>query len=195
MGAATPAGRAATAAATPAAVHSGGTGPARLPDLRAARRPRRILLRLRRAGRIRRRGTRRGLRLRTLPRRLDAPPRQRHGRRLRRPPDCALMASDLERQSRPVRVADVDGLPVADVHRGHPAVLDEHAVEAAVVDRRPAAVVEAQHHMGARHQRMCDADVGSQVATDDHVMARREGSLRSVCPNGQRGRRRSAHRQ
>ena len=50
------------------------------------------------------------------------PRRQLHRRRLRRSADRTLEASDLERQPRPVRIADVDRLPVADVHRRHPPV-------------------------------------------------------------------------
>ena len=79
--------------------------------------------------------------------------------------------------------------PSSDVDRRHPAAVDEHAVQRAVVDRQPAALIEAQHQMGARDQRVGDADVGAEVAADDHIVAGREGAFRPVVPNGQRGRR------
>jgi len=87
------------------------------------------------------------------------------------------VAPDLERQPRPVRITDVDALPVADVYRPHPSTVNEDSVLAAVVDRHPPAVVEAQHDMRARHQRMGHADVGTEIPPDDHVVARREGAL------------------
>ena len=60
-------------------------------------------------------------------------------------------------------------------------------VEAAVVDGHPSALVEAQHQVRPRDQRVGDADVGAQVAADDDVVACREGAGGPVVPNGQRG--------
>ena len=116
--------------------------------------------------------------------------RGRRRRRARRP----LVAADLEGQPRAVGVADVDRLAVVDVDGGHPAAVDEHPVEAAVVDRDPAALVEPQHQVGARDQGVGDADVGAKVTADDDIVAGRERARRSVVPNGQRGRGWSAHR-
>ena len=100
----------------------------------------------------------------------------------------SLVAPDLERQLRPVGIADVDALAVVDVDHRHPAAVDESSVERAVVDRQPPALVEAQQQVGARDQRVRDAHVGAEVAPDHHVMACGEGAFRPVMPNGQRGR-------
>ena len=118
----------------------------------------------------------------------------RHRRGCGVPARRTLVAADLEGQLRAVGIADVDGLAVLDVDGGHPAAVDVHAVEAAVVDRDPAALVEPQHQVRAGDQRMGDADVGAEVAADDDVVACREVSGRPVVPNGQRGRGWSAHR-
>jgi hypothetical protein len=104
------------------------------------------------------------------------------------------MPPDLETQLRPIGVADVEVLAVLEVDGGNPPIVDVHPVEAAVVDGNPTALVEPQHQVRARDQRMCDADIGAKVAADDYVVARREGSGRSVVSNGQRGRGWSAHR-
>ncbi len=101
---------------------------------------------------------------------------------------------DLEGQLRTVGVADVDVEAVDDVDHRNPLAVDEHPVEAAVVDRHPAALVEAQHQVRSGDQRMGDADVGAQIAADHHVVAWREGACRPVVPNGQRGRGWSRHR-
>ena len=74
------------------------------------------------------------------------------------------------------------------VDDGHPAAVDEHPVEAAVVDGDPAALVEPQHQVGAGDQGVGDADVGAQITADDDVVAGREGAWRPVVPNGQRRR-------
>ena len=81
------------------------------------------------------------------------------------------MAAHLESQPRPVGIADVDVQSVVNVDDGHPAAIDVHAVEAAVVDGNPAAVVEPQHQVGAGDQRMCDSDVSAEVAADHDVVA------------------------
>ena len=104
------------------------------------------------------------------------------------------MPPDLETQLRPIGIADVEVLTVLQVNGGHPTVVDVHPVEAAVVDGDPPALVEPQHKVCARDQRVCDTDVGAKVASDDNVVARREGSGRPVISNGQRGRGWSAHR-
>src|SRR5258705_2671771 len=104
------------------------------------------------------------------------------------------MAADLERQARTVGIADVDLLAVRNVDCGHPPPVCVHAVEAAVVEGDPAALVEPQHQVGARDQRVGDADVGAEVATDHDIVAWREGARRAVVPNGQRGRGWAAHR-
>jgi hypothetical protein len=104
------------------------------------------------------------------------------------------MPPDLETQLRPIGIADVDVLTVLQVNGGHPAVVDVHPVEAAVVDGDPPTLVEPQHEMRARDQRMGDSDVGAKIAADDYVVARRERSGRPVVSNGQRGWCWSAHR-
>jgi hypothetical protein len=53
------------------------------------------------------------------------------------------VAADLESERRTVGVADVDPLAVLDVDIRHAPVVDEHPVEAAVVDRDPPALVES----------------------------------------------------
>ena len=117
------------------------------------------------------------------------------GHRLgRRSADVALVPSDLESQLRTIGVADVETLTVVQIDRGDLPVVDVHPVEAAVVDGDPPALVETQHEVRARDQRMCDADIGAKIASDDYVVARRKGSGRPVISNGQRGRGWSAHR-
>jgi hypothetical protein len=86
------------------------------------------------------------------------------------------MAADLERQAGAIGIADVDLLAVLDVDRGRPAPVDVHAVEAAVVDRDPAALVEPQYQVGARDQRVGDADIGTEVASDHDIIAWRESA-------------------
>ena len=91
-------------------------------------------------------------------------------------PTGSLMAAHLEGQLRPVWIADVELLTVLDVDGGHPAPVDEHPVEAAVVDRDPAALVEPQHQVRSRDQRMGDAHIGAEVAADDDIITGREGA-------------------
>ena len=84
------------------------------------------------------------------------------------------MTADLESQARAVGIADIDLLTVPNVHAGYPSAIDEHAVEAAVVDRDPAAPIEPQHHMGARDQWVGDPNVSAQIAADHDVTAGRK---------------------
>jgi len=91
-------------------------------------------------------------------------------------------------------IADVQAEPVGDVDRRDALIVDEHAVEAAVVDGHPAALIEAQHQMRSGDQRVGDADVGAKVASDDHVIAWGESAGRPVVLDGQRGRGGSRHR-
>ena len=95
--------------------------------------------------------------------------------------------SDLESHRRPVGLADVDGLAVVDVDHRHPLAVDEDPVERVVVDRHPPALVEAQQQVRAGDQRVGHAQVGAQVAADDHVAARGEAAFGSVSPNRQHG--------
>jgi hypothetical protein len=68
---------------------------------------------------------------------------------------------DLERQPGPVGIAEIDALPIADVNRWDPAIVDENPVQAAVVERHPSALIliEAQDDVRPRYQRIGDADV------------------------------------
>ena len=70
------------------------------------------------------------------------------------------MATDLEGHCRPVRVADIDPLTVLDVDRRYSTVVDVQAIEAAVVDGDPPALIEAQYQVNPGNQRVRDADVG-----------------------------------
>jgi hypothetical protein len=81
------------------------------------------------------------------------------------------MTADLEGQGRTVGIADIDGLAVLDIDDGHPAVPDEHPVEAAVIDGAPSALVKPKQQVGAGDQGVCDADVSAKVAPDDDVVA------------------------
>ena len=67
-------------------------------------------------------------------------------------------------------------MPSLDVDGRHPAAVDEHAVEAAVVDRDPSALVEPQHQVCPGDQRVGDADVGAEIAADDDIVASGEGA-------------------
>ncbi|AJK77995.1 hypothetical protein RE97_01495 [Mycobacterium avium subsp. paratuberculosis] len=95
-----------------------------------------------------------------------------------------MVAADVEGQQRAVRVSDVDGAPVVDLDHRHPAAIDESSVERTVVDGQPLALVVAQQQVGARDQRVRDAHVGSQIAPDDHVVARGEGTFRAFVMDG-----------
>ena len=109
------------------------------------------------------------------------------------PAGRSLMAADVEGQQRTVGVTEMDLLTVDDVDSRHPSSVDEDAVERTVVDGEPSALLESQHQMGARDQRVGDADVGAQVSTDDDVVAGRKGPCGTVVPHGQRRGCRSAH--
>jgi hypothetical protein len=86
------------------------------------------------------------------------------------------LPAHLERQLGAVRVADVDVQTVMDVDGRHAAAVDEHAVEAAVVDRDPPALIEPQHEVCPRDQGVGDANVGPEVAADDDIVASGEGA-------------------
>jgi hypothetical protein len=63
-----------------------------------------------------------------------------------------------------------------DVGGRHPAAVDEHAVEAAVVDGNPSALVEPQQEVCPGDQGVRDANVGAEVASDDDIVASGEGA-------------------
>lgn len=86
------------------------------------------------------------------------------------------MPTDFEGQPRTVRITDVEGLAVVDVDGRYPASIDEHTVEAAVVDRHPTVVVVPHHQVRAGDQRMGNAYVGAQIATDHHIIAGSEST-------------------
>ena len=86
------------------------------------------------------------------------------------------MAADLERKARTVGIADVDLLAVVNVDCGHAAPVCVHTVEAAVVDRDPAALVEPQYQVRSRDQGMGDAHISAKVAADDDITTGREGA-------------------
>ena len=102
--------------------------------------------------------------------------------------------SQLERHLRTIRIADIDPLPVTDVNRRHPLVIDEDAIEAAVVDRDPATLIESQHEVRSGHQGMGDAHVGPQVPPNDDIMARRKSALSTVGADGDSGQSWCTHR-
>jgi hypothetical protein len=95
------------------------------------------------------------------------------------------VAADLEGQRRTVGVPDIDSLAVLDVDIRHAPVVDEHAVEAAVVDREPSALVESHDQVCSGDEGVPDTDVCPQVTPDDDVVACCEGALRCVIPHGQ----------
>lgn len=97
------------------------------------------------------------------------------------------MAAHLERQRRTVRIPDIDPQAVLDVDYRHPAVVDIEAIEAAVVDGDPTALVIPHDQMSAGDQWMGDSQIGTQVTPDDYIVACREGALGSLVPHGQRG--------
>jgi len=101
----------------------------------------------------------------------------RHRRGLRWPADVPLVASELERQLRPIGIADVDGLTVVDVDHRRAAAVDEGPVQRTVVDGLPAALIETQQQMRPGDEGMGDAHVGAQIAPDDDVVTRCERTL------------------
>lgn len=114
-------------------------------------------------------------------------------RRPRRLAGHARVASDFERQAGSVRITDLDGLAIADVDQFLPTVIDEGAIQRVVVDRYPATPIEAQQQMDARRYRVRNAYVSVQVASDDHVVACCEPTLRPVVVDAQHRRRRGVH--
>lgn len=116
-----------------------------------------------------------------------------HRRGPRRPSGGPLVVSDLERQLWAVGVADVDDLAVLDVDGRYPPAVDERSIQRTIVDRHPPALVETQQQVRTRDQRMRDPHVGAQIASDDHVVTRREAALRSVISDRQHRRGWSTH--
>jgi hypothetical protein len=92
-----------------------------------------------------------------------------------------------------LRIPDVDALAVVDVDDRHPVAVDVGAVQRAVIDCQPSALIEPQNQVRAGDPRIRDAQVGVQVTPDDHLVARREGTLGPVVPNCQDRRGGSIH--
>jgi hypothetical protein len=88
-----------------------------------------------------------------------------------------VVTSDLEGQTWSVRLSDVDALTIADVDHPHPVTVDERPCRRTVVDRYPFASIEAQQQVCAGDQRMGNAHVGTEVASNDHIVAWREHAL------------------
>ena len=103
------------------------------------------------------------------------------------------LRSDREGQARTLGVSDVNALAVMDIDHRHPVAVEVGPVQRAVVDCQPTALIEPQDQMRARDARIGDAHIGLHVATDDHLVAGREGSLGPVMPNCQDGRGKSSH--
>ncbi len=118
----------------------------------------------------------------------------RYRRGLRRAAHRTLVAANVEGQSGPVGIADVQSKAVGDVDHRHALIVDEHPVQAAVVDGQPPALVEPQDQVRPGDQGMGHTDVGAQVTANHHVVARGEVAGRPVVPDGQRGRGGSRHR-
>lgn len=60
------------------------------------------------------------------------------------------------------------------VDDGHPVAVDVGPVQRAVVDRQPAALVEAHYQVCTGYPQVRDAQVGLLVTADDDLVARRE---------------------
>jgi hypothetical protein len=95
------------------------------------------------------------------------------------------VAADLEGQCRAVRVADIDPHAVLNVDGRHATVLDIEAIEAAIVDGDPSALVESHEEMRPRDQRVCDADVRAQITPNGYIIACRERALGSLVAHSQ----------
>ena len=100
--------------------------------------------------------------------------------------NVAQVLADLEGQQWAVGVTDVHRRAVVQVGGRDTLPVDVHAVEAAVVDRDPAAVIETQHQVCARDQRVGDAEVGAQIAADYDIVSRGERARGGVMANGER---------
>jgi hypothetical protein len=111
----------------------------------------------------------------------------------RRMPGMTLLGSDREGQPRALRISDVNALAVVNVDHRHPVAVEVGSVQRAVIDCQPTALVEPQDQMRARDPRIGNAHIGLHVASDDHLVAGREGSLGPVMPNCQDGRGGSSH--
>src|SRR5204863_6391198 len=95
----------------------------------------------------------------------------------------AIMA-EFECHRRTVGLADVDGLPVANVHGRYPLLIDEHAVRACVVDRDPVTVDVPQHHVRPRYPWLRQSNVRLDVAPDHHIAARPERAVPTTGVHG-----------
>jgi hypothetical protein len=109
------------------------------------------------------------------------------------PVGLALLRSDRERQPRSLRVPDVDGLPVVDVDHRHPVSVEVGPVQRAVIDRQPAALIEAHDQMCARYPRVRDPQIGMRIPADDHLVACGERTLGPVVSDCQDRRGGSTH--
>jgi hypothetical protein len=85
-----------------------------------------------------------------------------------------VVTSDFKGQAWPVRLSDVDALAIPDVDHPYPLTVDECPCWRTVVDRHPVASIEAQQQVCAGDQRMGNAHVGTEVTSDDHIVAWRE---------------------
>ena len=110
------------------------------------------------------------------------------GARSGRLPAFSATRPDLECQPGAAGVADVDALPVVDVDHRSAVAVDERPVHRAVVDSDPLALVKAQDQVRTGDTRIGDPDISTQIAPHDDILTWREGTLRTVVPNGQYGR-------
>lgn len=95
------------------------------------------------------------------------------------------MTADFEGQCRTIWVADIDLLTVLDIDARHSTVVDEKAVETTVVDGDPSALVEPEHQVRTGNKGVSNADIRSQVTSDDYIVACCEGAFRSVVTHSQ----------
>jgi hypothetical protein len=144
-------------------------------------------------------GTRRHRRLRGIRLLWNRGPGKRGRPGIRRRPRLGwsaglpVLGTDRKGQPRPLRIPHVNALAVVDVDDRHSVAVDVGPVQRAVVDCQPSAVIEAQYQMGAGYPGVRDAQVGVQVAPDNHLMACSEGTLGAVVPDCQHRRGRSTH--
>jgi len=99
-----------------------------------------------------------------------------------------MVPADLESKRRAVGIADVDPQPILDVDDRDAATVDIKAVEAAIVDGDPSALVIPQDQVAARDQGVSDSQIGAKVTPDHYIVARRERAFGSLVPHGQRRR-------
>ncbi|CPU57915.1 Uncharacterised protein [Mycobacteroides abscessus] len=92
----------------------------------------------------------------------------------------AAQASERERQPWSPRVAQVDHGVVAHLDPADLAAVDKDAVEAALVLGDPFTVNEPDYQVDTRHQRVCDAYIGVDIAADMNIVPGGELSLVTV---------------